>query len=92
VIERTGVRQFLLFWNSVKRERSGSVGNERVPESGENEKDVQKPTVSLHIYGRPYNIVQLYLNGSILDPDSLLTGSLLNQKAVYGCVLQGPIA
>jgi hypothetical protein len=91
VIERTGVRQFLLFWNSVKRERSGSVGNERMPESGENER-CPKPTVSLHIYGRPYNIVQLYLNGSISDPDSLLTGSLLNQKAVYGCVLQGPIA
>jgi hypothetical protein len=91
VIERTGIRQFLLFWNSVKRERSGSVGNERVPESGEM-KGCPKPTVSLHIYGRPYNRVQLYLNGSISDPDYLLTGSLLNQKAVYGCVLQGPIA
>jgi hypothetical protein len=91
VIERTGVRQFLLFWNSVKRERSGSVGNEGVPKSGENE-ICPKPTVSLLIYGRPYNRVQLYLNGSISDPDSLLTGSLLNQKAVYGCVLQRPIA
>jgi hypothetical protein len=36
--------------------------------------------------------VQLYLNGSISDPDSLLTGSVLNQKAVYNCVLQGSIA
>jgi hypothetical protein len=58
VIERTGVRQFLLFWNNVKRERIGSVGNKRVPESGEM-KRCPKPTVSLHIYGRPYNRVQL---------------------------------
>jgi hypothetical protein len=35
VIERTGVRQFLLFWNYIKRERDGSVENERVAESGE---------------------------------------------------------
>jgi hypothetical protein len=61
-----------------------------VAESGEISV-VPKPTVSLHIYGRPYNRVQLYLNGSISDPDSLLTGSLLNQKVVYSCVLQGPI-
>jgi hypothetical protein len=35
VIERTDVRQFLLFWNYVKRERDGSVGNERVAEGEE---------------------------------------------------------
>jgi hypothetical protein len=73
-----------------ERERFGSVGNERVVESGEMSV-VPKPTVSLHIYERQYNRVQLYLNGSISDPDSLLTGSLLNQKAVYDCVLHEPI-
>jgi hypothetical protein len=43
VIKRTGI-------DSVKRERSESVGNKRVAENGEMSV-VPKPTVSLHIYG-----------------------------------------
>jgi hypothetical protein len=66
--------------------------NERVAESGENESNFKTNNIPAYIYGRPYNRVQLYLNGSILNPDSLLTGSLLNQKAVYSCVLQRQIA
>jgi hypothetical protein len=49
----TGVDNFFSS-GTVLRERSGSVGNEKVAES-EEMSVVPKPTTSLHIYGRPYN-------------------------------------
>jgi hypothetical protein len=63
------------------------LGNERVAESGEMRVVLKQQYPCIYMY----NWVQLYLNGSISDPDSLLTGSLFNQKAVYSCVIQEPI-
>jgi hypothetical protein len=55
VIERTGASNFFSS-GTLLRERYGSVlGNEMVIKSGEKMRVVSKPTVSLYIYGRPYN-------------------------------------
>jgi hypothetical protein len=61
-----------------------------VAENVENGNGIEKPTISLYIMDVHITESSYILVGPYWI-QTLLTGSLLNQKTIYNCVLHGPI-